>query len=189
MPARCWQYAGMQQDERHHDIDLQPLIDALAGPLALIDSPERRADIQRFLEMGRVHLERALIDLLSRLVGLIGDAGGPPARVEWRAGRPVLVISTAPAAASTAEEEEPEELFTVEGDMEKVTIRIPAELKDLISQAASLRGLSVNSWYVRELARSISRGVREQVREDMRSRRREARQRRGGSSLRGFVGD
>jgi hypothetical protein len=173
----------MQQEERQHDIDLQPLIDALAGPLALIDSPERRADIQRFLDMGRVHLERALIDLLSRLVGLIGDAGGPPARVELRAGRPVLVISPAPAAA----EEEPEELFTVEGDMEKVTIRIPAELKDLISQAASLRGLSVNSWYVRELARSISHGVREQVREDMRSR--EARQRRGGSSLRGFVGD
>jgi hypothetical protein len=175
----------MQQEERQHDIDLQSLIDALAGPLALIDSPERRADIQRFLDMGRVHLERALIDLLSRLVGLIGDAGGPPARVELRAGRPVLVISPAPAAA----EEEPDELFAVEGDMEKVTIRIPAELKDLISQAASLRGLSVNSWYVRELARSISHGVREQVREDMRSRRREARQRRGGSSLRGFVGD
>jgi uncharacterized protein (DUF1778 family) len=70
--------------------------------------------------------------------------------------------------------------------MEKVTIRIPSELKDLISQAANLRGISVNNWYVRELGRTISRQVREQVREEQRRERHERRQSRG---LRGFVGD
>ncbi len=40
---------------------------------------------------------------------------------------------------------------------EFIKARLPSELKDLIGQAAQLRGLSQNSWYLRELARAIAR--------------------------------
>jgi uncharacterized protein (DUF1778 family) len=70
--------------------------------------------------------------------------------------------------------------------VEKVTIRLPAELKELIAQAANLRGVSVNTWYVRELARTISRQVSDQVREEQREARHE--RRRANRGLRGFVG-
>jgi hypothetical protein len=42
-----------------------------------------------------------------------------------------------------------------DGETEKITIRIPAELKDLATQAASAAGVSANSWFVRAMARSL----------------------------------
>jgi hypothetical protein len=172
-----------QANRQQREIDLSRVFEALERPLGLIDNPERRADIQRYLESAKIHLERAMFDVLSDAVGLVNEAGvGTSARLEYQAGKLFLVVER----ATEAEETEAEPLFDIEGDMEKVTIRLPAELKELISQAANLRGLSVNAWYVRELARTISRQVRDEVRQQQRDARR---QRRGSRSLRGFVGD
>jgi hypothetical protein len=44
---------------------------------------------------------------------------------------------------------------SLEGDIEKITIRIPAELKDLATQAAQRGGTSANSWFVKALARAL----------------------------------
>src|SRR5581483_10321759 len=157
---------------------------ALERPLALVDSPERRSDMQRFVEAARVHLERAIFDLLSEVTTAVNEAGaGARARLEYQGGKLFLVVQAA-AEEDNGAGQEP--LFSVEGDMEKVTIRIPSELKELISQAANLRGMSVNNWYVRELGRTIYRQVRDQLREEQRRERQERRQSRG---LRGFVGD
>ena len=44
-----------------------------------------------------------------------------------------------------------------------MTIRLPKPLKDLIDKVADERGVSLNSWYVRTLARGVAhqmRGVR-----------------------------
>ena len=43
----------------------------------------------------------------------------------------------------------------LEGDVEKITIRIPAELKDLAQQAASKAGTSANTWFIKALARAV----------------------------------
>ena len=43
----------------------------------------------------------------------------------------------------------------LEGDVEKITIRIPAELKDLAQQAASRAGTSANTWFIKALARAV----------------------------------
>lgn len=178
----------MTQAQRHQkEIDLAPVFQALERPLDLIDNPDRRIDIGRYLESARIHLERGMFDVISETVALVNEAGGGArARLEYQAGKLYMVVE------STPEGEEPEAppLFDVEGDMEKVTIRLPAELKELISQAANLRGVSVNSWYIRELARTISRQAASQMREEHRETRRQQREeRRGGRSLRGFVGD
>jgi predicted HicB family RNase H-like nuclease len=173
-----------QAQGQQREIDLAPVFAALERPLALVDSPERRSDMQRFVEAARVHLERAIFDLLSEVTTAVNEAGaGARARLEYQAGKLFLVVQAVTEEDNGAGQEP---LFSVEGDMEKVTIRIPSELKELISQAANLRGMSVNNWYVRELGRTISRQVRDQLREEQRRERQERRQSRG---LRGFVGD
>jgi uncharacterized protein (DUF1778 family) len=48
--------------------------------------------------------------------------------------------------------------------MEKVTIRLPRELKDLIDHAATMSGRSANSWYIRNLASAIRDSMRERER-------------------------
>jgi hypothetical protein len=77
-----------------------------------------------------------------------------------------------------------------EGDVEKITLRIPAELKDMAVEAATKAGLSSNSWFVRMLARSVrqSEGF-EPPREEPRGRR-ERHSRHGGmgSRITGWVG-
>jgi predicted HicB family RNase H-like nuclease len=174
-----------QAPRQQRELNLNSVFEALERPLGLIDNPDRRADMQRYVEAARTHLERAIFDVLSDMATAVNEAGaGARARLEYQGGKLYLVVEGAP-------EEEPapdaERLFSVEGDVEKVTIRLPSELKDLISQAANLKGVSVNNWYVRELARTISRDVRDQMREEVRRGRRE--ERHGRSGLRGFVGD
>ena len=144
----------MPSDSRYIEIDVAPLLEALAGPLPLIDNGDRRADIARYLASVQVFLERASQELIANLVAEINAAGGrSELRLEHR-GRGFGVV-VEPAGA----EPEPEPTFNTDADLdfEKVTIRLPGELKDLISQAANLKGLSQNSWYLRELARAISR--------------------------------
>jgi hypothetical protein len=174
-----------QAQRQQKEINLNNVFEALERPLGLVDNPDRRADMQRYVEAAKIHLERAIFDVLSEMAQAVNDAGaGARTRLEYQAGKLYLIVEGSPE-----EEAGPgaERLFSVEGDVEKVTIRLPGELKDLISQAANLRGVSLNNWYVRELARTISRQVRDQVREDQRQSRREQRHDRGG--LRGFVGD
>ncbi len=177
-----------QAQRQQKEINLGGVFEALERPLGLVDNPDRRADMQRFVEAARVHLERAIFDVLSEVTTSVNDAGtGANARLEYQGGRLFLVVEP---AAEPENGPESERLFTVEGDVEKVTIRLPAELKDLISQAANLRGVSLNSWYVRELARTISRQVRDQVRDEQRqSRHEQRRERRDSRGLHGFVGD
>jgi len=173
-----------QAQRQQREIELKSVFEALERPLGLIDNAERRADMQRYVEAARIHLERAIFDVLSDVTSAVNDAGaGARARLEYQGGKLFLVVEAVQEAESGPEAEP---LFSVEGDVEKVTIRLPGELKELISQAANLRGMSVNTWYVRELARTISRQVRDQVREGQREARQE--RRRGNRGLRGFVG-
>ena len=45
------------------------------------------------------------------------------------------------------------------GRMEKVTVRLPEDLKDLIDRLARQEGFSANNWYIRELARATARSA------------------------------
>ena len=127
----------------------------------------------------RIYLERALFALLIDVVQTVNAAdGNVRARLEYLPEGAKLVVEP---QAEGATEEGPK--FDVRGEFEKVTIRLPNELKELINQAAKLGGTSVNGWYVRELARTIGR----QWREEMRQNRREGG--RHGSGMHGYVGD
>jgi hypothetical protein len=128
------------------------IFEALKTPLGVIDNAERREQIETYIDAARVQLERSVFDLLSRF----GEEVNGQVSAHYQVGlnyRPgaldLEVTQTEPAEA-------PDQTWSMaEGDVEKVTLRIPAELKDLATDAASKAGISLNSWFVRVLARAL----------------------------------
>jgi hypothetical protein len=145
------------------------VFEALKNPLALVEDEERRRAFERYVEAARFPLERAVFDLLSALVQAV-DAdvrehyrvrlAYHPGALELETERVASPSGTGQAAPS-AEQATPRPQATGtewtigDGETEKVTIRLPAELKDLATYAASSAGLSANSWFVRALSRSL----------------------------------
>ena len=132
----------------------ESIFEALKGPLAVVDNPERRSQIEDYVDAARSPLERSVFDLLSRFAETVDAEVAPHYQVTlgYRPGALDLEVR----AGERAEDEEPEETWKLsEGEVEKITLRIPAELKDLATEAAAKAGLSVNSWFVRVLARAL----------------------------------
>jgi hypothetical protein len=176
----------MNQARRSIPVDVAALTGSLKAALPLIDNPERRADIERYLDSTQLLMERGVHNLFAGIVQQVNEAGGPPLRLDYNAGGLSIVIE--PIPETPPEPEPPAQPYNVdvEGDFEKVTIRLPSELKDLIGQAAQLRGLSQNSWYLRELARAIAGQVPVPPTPPPAPG---SENRRGRRTLRGFVGD
>ncbi len=129
------------------------VFEALRRPLDLVEDPSRRQAFERYVEAARIPIERAIFDLLSILVDSVNEkiADAYQVRLNYRPGG--LEVDVQPVAAKPGGEER--SWFTTEGEVEKVTIRIPAELKELIVQASSQAGTSLNSWFIRTLARTL----------------------------------
>ena len=167
------------------EIDLGPLLAGLEQPLQLIGDAETRERLQAYINAARPQVERAAFDVLSQVVNAFNDANPEQrARLEYANGALHVRVEA-------AQDGEPEPSFS-DSDLEKVTLRLPKELKELIDMAAGRHGISANNWYVRELSRTIARHVRESMRESAREERHEGRRRgfyRGrGGGLQGFVG-
>ena len=155
----------------------ESIFQALKSPLAVIDSPERRSQLEDYVDAARLPLERSVFDLLSQFAEAVDTEVSSHYQVtlSYRPG----VLDLQVRASEPAEQ--PEETWSLaEGEVEKITLRIPAELKDLASEAAAKSGLSVNSWFVRVLARALRRAEEPEERHRRRGRR--------GRRLTGWVG-
>jgi hypothetical protein len=163
------------------EIRTEPVFDALKQPLALIESDERKRAIETYVEAARMPLERAVFDLMSQVAQAVDARVGAHYRVRlsYRPGGLAVEVDE-----RTGSGEEPQ-YSAMEGDVEKITIRIPAELKDLAQQAASKAGTSANTWFVKALARAV-RNIEVQTEPSRGSWREERRGR--GSRLSGWVG-
>jgi hypothetical protein len=146
----------MTQAQSHYAINIDEVFDSLQRPLALVEDQQRREDMQRFLDAARIHQERAVVDLISDMVAKVNEASGDTrVRLEYQAREFRLAVET-----NTPEPDTGDPMTRMDGDLEKVTIRLPKILKDRIDQAVSERGTSLNSWYVRGLARSVAHHTR-----------------------------
>ena len=155
----------------------ESIFQALKSPLAVVDSPERRTQLEDYVDAARLPLERSVFDLLSQFAEAVDTEVSSHYQVtlSYRPG----VLDLQVRASEPAEQ--PEETWSLaEGEVEKITLRIPAELKDLASEAAAKSGLSVNSWFVRVLARALRSAEEPEERHRRRGRR--------GRRLTGWVG-
>jgi hypothetical protein len=134
------------------ELRTEPVFDALKQPLALIESDERRRQIETYIEAARVPLERAVFDLVCQVTTAVEDQVAAHYRVRLAYHTGCLALEVDQKAPAPGEEQP---YSTAEGDVEKITIRIPAELKDLAQQAASRAGTSANTWFVKALARAV----------------------------------
>jgi hypothetical protein len=168
------------QDRFEIHLDTSLLEEALQGPLALVETEERRLIIEAYLQAVRPFLHNAAFNVLAVATDKLNEAASERlrARVEHRGDGGWLVIETAEGDPAT-------EAPFVEGDLEKVTIRLPRELKEAVNRLAGSEGVSANSWYIRGLARVLARDATAQVRDDIRNARRRSR----GNSMRGYVGE
>jgi hypothetical protein len=135
----------------------ESVFDALRSPLALVEDSEKRQAFERYVEAARFPLERAVFDLLSGLVSAIEEqvSAHYRLRLAYRTGALELDVEPLAQAERAAPDLGDMPEFGADGEMEKITIRIPAELKDLITQAAVGAGISANSWLIRVLAHSL----------------------------------
>src|SRR3954466_150151 len=142
--------------QSQHTIQTDEVFDALQRPLALIDDPQRRDDMQRFIDTARVHQERAIVDLISDVVARVNEASGDTkVRLEYQARQFQLTVD-----ANQPDEETGDPLTRMDGDLDKVTIRMPKPRKGLIGKVVAERGVSLNTWYVRTLARGVAHQMR-----------------------------
>ncbi len=128
------------------------IFQALKTPLGVIDNPERRSQLEGYIEAARVSLERAVFDLLSQFSQAVNAEVSAHYEIAlaYRPGVLDLEVRAREPAEPT------EEVWSLaEGEVEKITLRLPAELKELATEAAAKAGLSVNSWFVRVLARAL----------------------------------
>jgi hypothetical protein len=164
------------------ELRTQPVLDALRRPLALVEDDARRRQLDAYADSATIHVERAVHDLMSQLVQAVDERVGEHYRVRlaYRPGGLALEVEEKVRGG-----EEEERWTSLEGDVEKITIRIPAELKELATEAAARGGTSANTWFVKALARAI-RNIEAQQEPPERERGRH----RGGSGSRftGWVG-
>ena len=169
------------------ELRTEPLFDALKQPLALVEDDERRRAIETYIEAARLPLERAVYDLMSELAASIDQRVSEHYRIRLAYRPEGLALEIEEKAHNGGAEEG--EWTAMEGDVEKITIRIPAELKDLATQAAQRAGTSANTWFIKALARAARNIEVQQAREERPgpSWREERRHGRGGR-LSGWVG-
>lgn len=136
-------------------LDFDALFEPLARAASLVDEPERRTQYMQLLEAARPLQERAVVDLISDILAAVNaSVTDVQAHLEYRSRQ--FRIAIEPAAGSSAQEG----LVRMDGDVEKVTVRLPKVLKERAAEAAAQQGISVNSWYVVALARHLMRGAR-----------------------------
>jgi hypothetical protein len=168
------------------ELRIEPVFDALKQPLGLIESDERRRTIETYVEAARLPLERAVYDLMSQLATSIDERVNEHYRIRLAYRPEGLGLEIEEKIHNGGEGGEEAQWTSMEGDVEKITIRIPAELKDLATQAAARAGTSANTWFIKALARAARNIEVQQSREQRHTVREERRGR--GSRLSGWVG-
>jgi hypothetical protein len=142
-------------------IDLSPLLAGLEQPLQLITDSDSRGRLEAYVNAARPQVERAAFDVLSQLVDAFNEAcADQRAYLEYSGGRLRFQVDE-------AQDGSPGPSFS-EGDLERVTLRLPRHLKELIDSLAMRQGVSANNWYVRVLSRMMARHFRETMRENLR---------------------
>jgi len=146
-------------------MELEPYVDDIRHRLAVAaeaasDDTRQVADrlIAPLDAAIRLAVQQALADAAAEITVELA-----PGSVELRVrGRELAFVVTPPAdAAGTEPPDEPppppEPAGSPEGDMARINLRLPEQLKTRVEQAASAQGVSVNAWLVRAAAAAVDR--------------------------------
>jgi hypothetical protein len=129
-------------------MELTPYLEALHRDLAAAAGTELLDTV--IDSSGRLCLLEALSDAAAEITGKL-----PSGSVEVRLrGRDVqFVVTEAEPASQPAPPPGPAE---PEGDITRITLRLPETLKDAVEAAAAIASISVNAWLVRAVTNAVA---------------------------------
>ena len=169
-------------------IEIESILLAFDEALELVEDEQQRERFSRVLGASRASVERAVDDLIAEVTAEVNEALGDELRVDLNYGSEGMSVDVTRPPAEPVDEDEARLLS--EGEVEKLTLRLPQELKDRSTAAAAQAGSSLNSWIVRVLARELAGARDDDDPWEYRSRRRRRRRSRAerGAQLRGWIG-
>lgn len=136
-------------------MDITPYVDRLAEQLAAATrgaGPDTEAAAQRLVVALDPAMRLAMMEALSQAAAEI-TAELPSGSVDVRlAGRDLDFVLELPAAPTPQPEPEPEE--TGDGDVVRITLRLPDSLKTRAEELAATSGQSLNAWLVSAVRRA-----------------------------------
>ena len=147
-------------------MNLTPYVEDLREHLAAAaeaGGEEARALAQRLTAPMDAAVRLMLLEALSSAAAEITRELAPGSvDVRLRGGEPEFVVS-APGAehaggAPQAGDEPVVPAATSEGNVARINLRLPDQLKSRVEQAADREGLSINAWLVRAVAAAVERG-------------------------------
>jgi hypothetical protein len=159
-------------------MELTPFVESLSRELrtvAEVGGEDARALTDRLLPSLAAAVRLTLLEALSAAAEEISaelDPGSVDVRL--RGGTAEFAVTPPPAPAAAAGTPGDVRLPLAEGDdaaMVRINLRLPANLKALIEDAAAASGLSVNAWIVRASAAGLAQEDRPVERRPRRSDR------------------
>jgi hypothetical protein len=144
-------------------MDITPYVENLRRELAVAaeaGGEEARVLAERLVAPLEPAVRLTLLDALSAAADEITrDLAPGSVELRLRAGEPSFVVTPAPVdePAEAAPEAPPLSPEGDEGEMARINLRLPGQLKAGVERAAGREGLSVNAWLVRVTAAALNR--------------------------------
>lgn len=138
-------------------MDLTPYIEGLQRDLAASAAPGG-ADVARAAELLTVSMDSSarlvLLEALSEAAEEItAKLGNATVDVRLRGREADMTVTELPNGAE--EQAPPTPPVADSGDLARITLRLPEQLKEQAEHAASVEGVSVNAWLVRAVAAAL----------------------------------
>lgn len=136
-------------------MDLSPYLESLRRDLAATAAPGG-PEATRTAEMLAIALDASarlcLIEVLADATAEITTKlDGTTVEVRLRGRDADLVVTSTPAEQAA----EPAAPITDGGDLARLTLRMPEQLKEAVERAASAEGISVNAWLARAASTAL----------------------------------
>ena len=163
-------------------IEVGPVIEAFDSTLQLIQDDAERERFQRVLEASRDSVRTAVHDIVRQAVDEVNEAADGAVRVALNYGADGLDLTVeTPAPEESVDDDATLHISFDDSEVERLTLRLPAELKELAAQHADSSGVSLNTWLTRLVSHEAGRRAR--------GERRRGRRRQGSrQSMKGWIG-
>ena len=137
-------------------IEIGPILEAFDDALALIEDGEQRARLQRVLRAAAPAVENAAIGIVRAAAAEVNEVSGGAVRAEVvhsAEGPELRVEALSPMEPSSTA---PDLEFDA-SEIERLTLRLPSELKEVAAIAAEQAGVSLNAWLTRVVSQEAGR--------------------------------
>jgi hypothetical protein len=139
------------------EIRADRVFEAFDATLELVDSDEQER-LRRILAASRDAVERSVHDVVREVVDEINAAAAGAVRASLVYGPDGLEVRVETPGPGVAPEPPPDvELDFDASEIERLTLRLPAELKEIATMCADQAGVSLNAWLTRVVSREAGR--------------------------------